>query len=1157
MHYISTVCLVFMLFSMKTLQADGLKIEEQLRLLESRIQVESNSKEKVKLFVLKADILVDSDPEQAENLLLEAQVLARDIDDQRGLLDVNSRLSNIYTHIYGDYFKGMRLAGATLLLSKDLDDKQIRLRSYNNIAFIFSSLKDVKKAIGYAKKSYALAYDMKDSLEIMKVNSFLGELYEQQGQSDSALRYYQMAVDLSNESRLELYPKSYLTLGRYYVLLGEYSKAEKHYRKGIGVFQKLDDNRDLALLYSKLAELYLLQKQPDKAKQKADQAIQLSDSLHYLNEKAVALKVVSDIYQHLENHTAALQYLNDYYTLKDSVYNEKINNQIFLFEDDVKAMLHENELQSLKDQELTQSLQLKNEALKRNILIGGLLFVIVSALGLYSRLRITTTLNNKLINQTNELEQLSIVASDMNNSVAILDNMFQVQWVNKGFNSLTGFDLSEIKGENPLDYKKGPLWSQEKSDYIKQLFLEQKPFSYEYLSYRKNGKPFWVDTNVTPLFNKDGSLEKYITVGTDITEKKKAEIELKQSYESARLLSEIGVGITAAITIDEIVDLVYEKINVLMDSACFGVGLINEDKNELNFVSFIEKGRKYRNVACSLDDRNKMGVLSMVKNREYLIHNLEKEYSNYLDEEPDVVAGELPQSIIYIPLRSKEKSIGVFTVQSFDKYAYQQSHFNLARNIANYVAIAIEKALLYKGMESEVANRTKEIIRQKDELLTTYSNTKLLSEIGLNISSTLNFEEVFQTVHSKISRLMDAEMFGVRIYHEETQEIEYNYEIESGELDPIGVLSMEDKNNYTVWCIENKEDIFIKDNEIEYKNYIDAFNVLTGKAPKSLIFTPMIIENKVIGVITVQSMRINAFERHHLDLLKSLGAYIGSALINGSLYSTLEAKVEARTIDLAQKNKNITDSINYAKRIQNGILPSEKMMKGFLPKSFVYYKPKDIVSGDFYWMAEKNGKVFLAVVDCTGHGVPGAFMSIIGESLLEQAINEPHITRTNQILDFIQEGLQKLFEQEYAGDNYNDLFDGMDMSLCAINMHKRRIEYSGACNSLFMVRNNEVERFRGDKFGISAVDYGIKRSFTSQYVNFEAGDAFYIFSDGLPDQFGGPRTKKFGYKNTSALLSSISDLDVEKQREIVEKRMAEWSEGVEQTDDICFFGFKI
>lgn len=1154
--FLYSILLLVVGFYSNLSMAQDLDLTAKLNLIDEKIKSEENTKNKINLYIDKSDLVLSQDYGLAEKILLKAKLLTNDVDFAHGLLQVDTRLANIYTYFYGNFYKGMKFSSMALLLAKDLKNKELELNMYKNISNIFFALKDYKKSNNYATKAYNIAKELNLPSEFSNINSILGRINETQGKNDSALYYYGEIekVWVLNE---KINSEDVLFVGKYYMLLGEFEKSEKTYLNAIQTFLNDKNYKLLSHAYAELAKLYLSVDKNDMAADAALKGIVIADSSKFLKEKAENFKSLSEVYQQKEKDAEALVYLKKYYDIRDSLYSEKISNQIFLFEDEFKKILHQNEVKSLKDIEETQDLKLKNEALKRNVLIVSLLLLVFSAFTLYSRLRITTKLNNRLVEQKDQLKQLSIVASDINNSVVIINPNMEIDWINQGYNNLTGFSMEDVKGKKLLYFSKGPLWDEERADYISQLFLSNKPFNFEFLNYKKNGDHYWVDTNVTPSFNSEGELEKFIAVGTDITEKKRAEIDLKHSYESARLLSEIGVGITAAITVEEIVDLVYAKLSGLMDATCFGVGLVNYENDSLNFVNFIEENRKFKNVSCSLTDKNKIGVIAMLNNKEYFINNLEKEYHNYLEERPDVVAGQLPQSLIYIPLRSKGKSIGVFTVQSFEKNAYQESHFDLAKNVANYVAIAIEKAILYEEMEGEVAVRTKEIIKQKDELLQTYSNTKLLSKIGLDISSTLDFNEIFETVHSKVSKLMDAEIFGVRIYHEDTQEIEYNYEIESGELDPLGFMSMEDKNNYTVWCIENRDDVFIKDNDIEYLKYISEVKVLSGKSPRSLIFTPMIIEGKVIGVLTVQSMRVNAFEHHHLDLLKSLGAYVGSALLNGSLYSTLEAKVEARTRDLAEKNKNITASINYAKRIQNGILPSENLIKSLLPKSFVYFKPKDIVSGDFYWIAQKNGKIFVAVVDCTGHGVPGAFMSIIGEGLLEQAINEPYITHTNQILDYIQEGLQKLFEQEFAGDNYDDIFDGMDMSLCAINIHKKRIEYSGACNSLFKVREGVIERLRGDKFGISAVDYGIKRNFTSMYVDFEAGDSFYLFSDGVPDQFGGPRQKKFGYKNTQALLSEISELEASSQVDYVNERLSEWSENIEQTDDICMIGFKI
>ena len=1156
MNKLTTVILsIFICKAFLSLPVDT--IDTRLQELTAHISTETKSTIKVDLLIEKADILLLDDPKASEQFLIDAQQLANDIDYTQGLLSANSKLANIYTYYTVDYFKAMQMSSSALLIAKDIEDKHAEMKMHQNISFIFSSLKDIQKAITYAESSYLIALELDDSKEITSLNTLLGNYYELLGDTSKMINHYGAVLQYQKELFFDEVPSNYLSLGKYYLLNGRINEAETYYLKAVSISKEINNNKDLSNALSEIALFYLAKKDGDKALSNILAGLHLADSLGYTKEKIQHYKILSKVYQFRGEYKHANESINMFYKMRDSLYNEKISTQIFLFEDDFKSLLKENELQILKDKELANNLLLKNEQLKRNLLIIGLLFVVLSAVALYSRLRITKSLNKQLVDQKTELERLSIVASDINDAVMIFDANVKLEWVNNGYTAMSGYELEELKGENFFDFPKSHKLKEEIVDYARQMFMSKEPFKLEFLNYRKNGESYWFDMNVTPSFDEHERLLKYIVVGSDVTDKKIAGIELKNSYESARLLSEIGVGITASKSVEDIVDFVYGKISNLMDAGSFGVGLVDRENNELNFVSFIEKEQKYRNISCSLDETNKMGVVTLLNNESYLINDYDLNFKKYIKGNPSAIAGELPKSIIYVPLLSEGEAIGVLTVQSFQKNAYQDNHFNLAKNIANYMAIAIEKAVLYKGMESEVEKRTAEIVQQKDELLQTYSNTKLLSEIGLDISSTLSFDEVFETVHSKVSRLMDAEMFGIRIYHEETQQVEYNYEIESGELDPLGFLSMDDKNNYTVWCIENRSDIFINNNDIEYINYIDAFNVLSGKEPKSLMFTPMIVEDKVVGVLTVQSMRVNAFERHQLDLLKSLGAYVGSALVNGSLYSTLETKVKERTKDLAEKNKNITDSINYAKRIQNGILPSDKLIHSLLPKSFVYFRPKDIVSGDFYWIAEKNGKVFVAVVDCTGHGVPGAFMSIIGESLLEQAINEPYITRTNQILDFIQEGLQKLFEQETLSLDYNEIFDGMDMSLVAINMHKRRIEYSGASNSLFKVRDNKVERLRGDKYGISAVDYGLKRTFSSQYVEFEAGDAFYIFSDGVPDQFGGPNTKKFGYKNTSELLARISTLPVETQKGEVESTLKEWQNSVEQTDDICLFGFKI
>ncbi|MFD1552044.1 hypothetical protein DNU06_00910 [Putridiphycobacter roseus] len=1146
--YLVFLFISFNLFSSFANDENEIKVNH-----DSLIEIEKNNHKKIQLLLNKADDFLSHDYTVSALAMLDAQTLCKDSGDQEMLLKVNTRLAEIYTNYFADYFKAMEYSSSALLLSKDLDNSVVEMLMYQNISTVFEGLKDSKKAINYAENALNIANQLDLPNHQIALNSRLGKLYEKNNHPQIAIAYYGKVLEYENAPSFDSFVENYLSIAKYYVLVDSLKMAEVYYKKAVDKAIQFNKSKVLADTYAQFAELELLKGDVEDAIVFATKGLAISDSLSYMLQKIANHKVLNEIYKFQNKYQEAYEELNTYNILKDSIYNEKISHQIFLFEDDFKGLL----VRSLKDKQLSQKLELKNEQLKRNILIGSLVLFVLFGFVMFSRLRVTTKLNNQLHKQKDELKRLSIVASDINNAVLILDVKLNVEWVNKGFENLTGYALKDVIGENPFLMQKGLLPNEEKIDYILQMFHLKEPFSADYQGLTKEGGYYWLDANITPYSNDDGVLEKFIVVATDITEKKEAELGLKTSYESARLLSEIGVAITAADNIEEIVDIVYGKIVSLMDASCFGVGLLDSEKQELNFINFIEKDRRFKNIVCDLDNDNLLGVVAVKQNKPLLIHDFEKEVSDYIEGEIQAVAGEIPKSVMYIPLLSKDKTIGVLTVQSFKANAYKDNHYNLAKNIANYMAIAIEKTVLYRNMESEVVKRTAEIIAQKNELLHTYANTKLLSEIGSDISSTLNFDDVFENVHSKISRLMDAEMFGVRLYNEAANEIEYSYEIESGELDPLGSIPIGEKINYTIWCIRNKKDIFIGNNKIEYINYIDDIVVLNGKSPNSLMFTPMIIDGQVIGVVTVQSMRINAFERHHLDLLKSLASYIGSALANGALYATLEHKVEARTIDLAEKNKNITDSINYARRIQAGILPSDNLINSLLPKSFVCFKPKDIVSGDFYWIAEKNGKVFVAVVDCTGHGVPGAFMSIIGESLLEQAINEPYINHTNEILDFMQEGLQKLFEQENASGSYNDLFDGMDMSICAINMHKKRLEYSGASNSLFKIKNDKVERYRGDKFGVSALVYGEKRNFSSQYIDFEAGDSFFILSDGIPDQFGGPSNKKFGYRRLGEILLEISSLNIENQKAVLETALEEWGDGIEQTDDICLLGFKI
>lgn len=264
--------------------------------------------------------------------------------------------------------------------------------------------------------------------------------------------------------------------------------------------------------------------------------------------------------------------------------------------------------------------------------------------------------------------------------------------------------------------------------------------------------------------------------------------------------------------------------------------------------------------------------------------------------------------------------------------------------------------------------------------------------------------------------------------------------------------------------------------------------------------------------------------------------------------------VEKHREELMLKNKNITDSINYAQRIQLALLPSTEMFKKILPDSFILYKPKDIVSGDFYWITEEKDKVFVAAVDCTGHGVPGAFVSIIGFELFRELISEKGIKSPAKILHSLNEHFTDIFsdgEQVY-------LQDGMDLSLCVLDRKEKLLEYAGAFNPLYIVRHETIIEMKANRLSVGADLYTVlkNREFKSHQIKLQKDDVLYMFSDGYSDQFGGPEGKKFKYRRFRHLLLTIHKIPMDKQQAILDASIEEWRGDCEQIDDIMVIGIK-
>lgn len=257
---------------------------------------------------------------------------------------------------------------------------------------------------------------------------------------------------------------------------------------------------------------------------------------------------------------------------------------------------------------------------------------------------------------------------------------------------------------------------------------------------------------------------------------------------------------------------------------------------------------------------------------------------------------------------------------------------------------------------------------------------------------------------------------------------------------------------------------------------------------------------------------------------------------------------------LEEKNKHIQSSINYAKRIQEAILTEIQEIQRALPLSFILYKPRDVVSGDFYWYVQKDDFIVLAAVDCTGHGVPGAFMTMIGSTILNQIVNEMKIYNPGEILSKLHKGIRRALKQD---DQDSKSRDGMDAALCVIYPKEKKLEYAGANRPLYYVRNGELFEIKATKSPLGGAQYEENVHFETHTVEALPETRFYVFSDGYPDQFGGTDNRKFMTKRFKELLQTHHKMPIVEQGEFLDKIIEDWRGNHAQIDDILVIGFQV
>ena len=805
---------------------------------------------------------------------------------------------------------------------------------------------------------------------------------------------------------------------------------------------------------------------------------------------------------------------------------------------------------------------------------------------------------------------------------------------------------------------------------------------------------------------------------------------------NVHLLGEIGKAIVSSRTPSEIIEEVYGSVNKLMDANSFAIGILSEDKTILKFINSKEEGQSLPEVQTKVDEDTFYGSC-ILDQKEIVINDLDNEYHLFISELPNPLAGRRTNSLVYIPISSKRKQIGVLTVQSYRINAYEPYHLYVLKNLATYIAIALEHNSMFDNLEDEVRSRTKELSAQKDSAEKLYSDVQTMTSIGRSIASSKGIEEINEKVYERLNRIMAAAGFGIGIFDEAANKLRFPGYIEKGKVYDESVYDLNDTNRFAPICFEKNIEFVINDYEKEHGLYIpEDQEPVVGEHVSSLIYMPVRLGNKKLGVITVQSFSKDMYTEREVSFLRNLCNYVAIALENmravaevktqskayqelkvkdhinqrlsarlgvvngiiktilktntteGLIYESIKAIKSRMAIDrvsiaifdmdeysympftilkedentlqygksfplkefgnihkllrqeyklvenlqdeadlsvsqkrvqdlgvesylmyplivkdqvvgslnlgnfgpmpygelelieivreaaggiatallqnqlqaqihdsmevLKSKNMSILESLNYAKRIQEAVLPSQSYIDTVF-ENFIYYKPKDIVSGDFYWMHEVGEKVIWAVGDCTGHGVPGAFMSMIGNSLLNELVIERGLREPNLILDEMKTAIIKSLGHDESLESPKD---GMDIGICCYDRETNVLTYSGAYHSLIFVRDKRIEEYKGDRMPVGLL-HEVNDDFTPYKIHLEKGDMLYMFSDGFADQFGGDKSRKFRSSSLVKLIYRVSKLSMDEQKYEVDRVFQEWKGSLPQIDDVCVFGVKI
>ncbi|MGZ4088661.1 MAG: PAS domain S-box protein, partial [Bacteroidia bacterium] len=703
------------------------------------------------------------------------------------------------------------------------------------------------------------------------------------------------------------------------------------------------------------------------------------------------------------------------------------------------------------------------------------------------------------------------------------DSKGNFDYINDVGATVSGYSKEELLGKNYRELVHEDYRQRVEAFYDQQLKTKSRESYLEFPFNTRGEKIVWVGQSV--LFKYDpesGFLKATQAICRDITDRVQAQEVLKQNNNDLNVINQVKESILKSNDLTSTYENILLHLGANSDkSQFFSINIFSKNKNALHTYTLKSKDKEVLRNSFPI----KPEWIEIAGSCEKHIINLREDKT-----ETDIYwrlhqPTEIYNSAVIMPIRGNNKVYGFVGFFSVFEHIYQETHTLLVGDISDSLANFFVQYDQRKIIENY--SKQLEILNESKAKLLTFTN---LSDL---------YKGIIDLLYEKIDNVYRVSILVHDL--EKNQGTLYFKDFESPVIDKkqISTLNVPTIPNH----LEGR--IYEKENFDTSADLTEEDQLWHERGVKTVISLPVIIDHKLVASVNLLSKIPNNFTEQQKAIIKE---------INESAATVIE-QIRYRDI-ISARNKDISDNITYAKRIQSALMPSEDLLQTILPQSFLVFSQRDSLGGDFYWFEKRGDNIFLAVGDCTGHGVSGALLTILASDYIKQAVEERQLSDPALILEFLSTSLQGTLNKYKSEDE--EILDGLDISFGVFNTSTNLFMFSAAMHNFYLARNNELTEYKGNRKPIGGANvFEDKDHFTTILLTLEKNDVVYFTTDGYIDQFHHKSEKRYGRIRLKQLLLQINDKEMQEQKEIMESEHKKWRGNASQTDDICFMAFKV